>query len=93
MKISEITASGAQLNLSTDELITLSNALNEICYGLDISDGEIELRIGESHTNISNLLTKLLKVVDEIETQPLGSIESASNTDADSIANDVTVHV
>lgn len=67
MKLIEIANSHANLNLSLDELIKLSNVINEICYGVDMSDDEIAIRVGESHKSITLLLTQLLDVIKKIE--------------------------
>ncbi len=67
MHIIEIENSHAHLRFSVDELVTLSNIVNELCYGIDMSDADLEIRVGASHSDISDLLTQILNVVDNIE--------------------------
>jgi hypothetical protein len=67
MKLIEIKHSNAQLKVPLDELVTLSNIINELCYGIDISDTDFAIRVGASHEEASELLHQLLDVIDELE--------------------------
>ena len=55
------------LKLSLDELITLSNIVNELCYGIGMSDADFQVRIGASSSEAVDLLTQLVELIDKIE--------------------------
>ncbi len=67
MQLIDIKGSSGHLKLSIDELITLSNAVNELCYGIGMSDADFQVRIGASSSEVSELLTQLLTIIDTIE--------------------------
>ena len=67
MQLIDIQSAHGHLKLSLDELITLSNIMNELCYGIGMSDADFQVRIGASSSEVSELLTQLLKIIDKIE--------------------------
>lgn len=67
MNIIDIKKTHAHLLFSIDELILLNNVLNELCYGINISDADIESRIGGSHSDMSDLLSNISGVIENIE--------------------------
>jgi hypothetical protein len=46
-----------------DELVVISNALNEVCNGLSFDDDEFQTRIGHSRATAQNLLKKIAKAL------------------------------
>jgi hypothetical protein len=50
-----------RLDLTPNELTILSNALNEICNGIDLH-GEFDTRIGAGIEDARRLLARLLKL-------------------------------
>jgi hypothetical protein len=50
---------GVTIRLSRSELGLVNNALNEITNGVDISDSEFQARLGESRSNVRQLLTEV----------------------------------
>jgi hypothetical protein len=62
MKI-ERTATGTfLLHASADEMLLLNNAVNEICYGLEVP--EFEIRIGVSLAEAQSVLREIGKALD-----------------------------
>jgi hypothetical protein len=55
-------ADGVTLDLTIDETRILSNALNEICNGIDIE--EFELRIGADRQTVDALLAQFVRLID-----------------------------
>ena len=53
------TSERALISLAADELISLANALNEVCNGIDIGESEFETRLGVSRHRLRNLLAEL----------------------------------
>ena len=47
------------ISLTSDELLGLTNALNEVCNGAYIPDSEFETRLGSSRHVLTELLSKL----------------------------------
>jgi hypothetical protein len=45
--------------LSREELIILTNALNDLLHGLDFSDDELHTRLGAKRPQIEKLMAKL----------------------------------
>jgi len=64
MRKIEARADGAVLALSSDEIYVLSNALNEICNGVDIP--EFDTRIGATKIAVRGLLEEFVRVIEEI---------------------------
>lgn len=50
------------LPVTTDELVVLNNALNEVCHGLDLDD--FETRMGFDRDFVQTLLGKIQGVLD-----------------------------
>jgi hypothetical protein len=55
-------ADGVTLDLTIDETRILSNALNEICNGIDLD--EFELRIGADREAVDALLAQFVRLID-----------------------------
>jgi len=47
------------LRLTTEELVWLNNALNEVCNGVAIGDSEFATRLGGSREELRGLLSRL----------------------------------
>jgi hypothetical protein len=67
MKAKEINANGASIMLSQEELLIVSNALNEICNGLDLP--EFATRIGAERESAARLLQDIGDVYDKVAKQ------------------------
>jgi hypothetical protein len=50
---------GATIRLSKSELSVVNNALNEVANGVDISDVEFQTRLGQSRSDVRQLLTEV----------------------------------
>jgi hypothetical protein len=50
---------GVTIRLSRSELGMVNNALNEVANGMDISDSEFQTRLGESRSDVRQLLTEV----------------------------------
>jgi hypothetical protein len=50
---------GATIRVSRSELGLINNALNEIANGVEIADSEFQTRLGESRSNVRQLLTQV----------------------------------
>ena len=48
---------------TTDELVLLNNALNEVCNGIAMSDDEFQTRLGVDRKTARKLLAKLGSLV------------------------------
>lgn len=48
-----------QISLTSEELMGISNALNEVCNGVDIDDEEFETRLGVERTFLLAVLKKI----------------------------------
>jgi hypothetical protein len=59
-------AHSAVLELDREELITLNNALNEICNGIDLR-GEFETRVGTTQKKARALLDAVNSLVSALE--------------------------
>jgi hypothetical protein len=64
MNLSEVKEDGAQVKLTSDELVILANALNEICNGLDIA--EFATRIGAERSEALRLLKAIQSAHDQV---------------------------
>jgi hypothetical protein len=56
---------GARVELTTDELIMINNALNEVTHGIDLF--EFETRMGASRAEVESVLNEFNKVILTIE--------------------------
>jgi len=57
----------AEIQVSLDELVILNNALNEICYGIDMDDAEFSVRIGAEHKDGVCLLNEISSLISALE--------------------------
>ncbi len=57
----------ADIQVSLDGLVILNNALNEICYGIDMDDAEFSVRIGAEHKDGVCLLNEISSLIGELE--------------------------
>jgi hypothetical protein len=64
MRVDQITSEGAIILVTKEELVTLSNALNEVCNGLDLP--EFATRIGTSREEAESLLSTLSELYDRM---------------------------
>ncbi len=64
MKLTEANDSGACVFLTPDELLIVSNALNEVCNGLDVP--EFATRMGVEREEALHLLKSISSVFDEV---------------------------
>ena len=55
------------LSVSDDELAAISNALNEVCNGVDIDAREFQTRLGVSRHQLQTLLAQIQSAGDQIE--------------------------
>lgn len=58
---------------SIDELVTLNNALNEVCNGIKVSDFEVKL--GVSRENAKSLLSSVSKMLDGLNKSEIIDVE------------------
>ena len=58
---------GVAIRFSKSELALLNNALNEVANGVDISDSEFQTRLGESRSDVRQLLTEVGDVYRALE--------------------------
>jgi hypothetical protein len=52
-------AEGVTIRLNRSELGIVNNALNEVANGVDISGSEFKTRLGESRSDVRQLLTEI----------------------------------
>jgi hypothetical protein len=52
-------AEGVTIRLNRSELGIVNNALNEVANGVDISESEFKTRLGESRSDVRQLLTEI----------------------------------
>ncbi len=57
----------ANIQVSFEELVILNNALNEICYGIDMDDAEFSARIGVGHKEGVRLLNEISSLIDALD--------------------------
>ncbi len=50
---------GVTIRLSLSEISLVHNALNEVANGVDIPDFEFQMRLGESRSDVRQLLTEV----------------------------------
>jgi hypothetical protein len=53
------------LRLTTDELVWLNNALNEVCNGIAIDDAAFSTRLGGSRHELKALLARIQRMLQE----------------------------
>jgi hypothetical protein len=64
MELKRVDESGALVVLSSDDLLTICNALNEVCNGLDIS--EFATRMGVEREGALDLLKNANAIYEKI---------------------------
>ena len=50
---------------SRDELILINNALNEVCNGIDFSDGEFAARLGAVRQEVLEILRRVAEALSD----------------------------
>lgn len=65
MQITETTKHTVTVQLDREELVMVSNALNEICHGLDIE--EFSTRMGADKREVLKLLHAMSSAVDRMD--------------------------
>ena len=68
MKVTACAGEQADITLSLDEMIVLSNALNEVCNALEVFD--FATRIGMERAQAAALLASLGACIDAIQSRP-----------------------
>jgi hypothetical protein len=68
MQIIKAKINSADIKLSLEELIIINNSLNEICYGTDMDESEISVRMGAELGEISSLLKEISHIIEKLET-------------------------
>lgn len=61
MKLLESQGEKAKIEVSLEELLTINNALNEVCHGIDLF--EFETRIGAKVEEVGSLLKATQDVI------------------------------
>jgi hypothetical protein len=54
---------GADLRLTSDEIIMINNALNEVCHSAHIGDFEFQTWLGWNRPTLANLLDQIGTVI------------------------------
>ena len=54
-----------RLTLSRDELILVNNALNEVCDGVEFTDGEFQTRLGGSREEARKVLERVAEALSD----------------------------
>jgi hypothetical protein len=57
----------ARVVIGEDDLALLNNALNEVCNGVDIDEGEFATRLGADREDARALLAELSELLDALE--------------------------
>jgi hypothetical protein len=68
MQIIRTKTNSADIKFSLEELIIINNSLNEICYGTDMDESEISVRMGAELFEISSLLKEISHIIEKLET-------------------------
>ena len=63
-----VSSDGLYVRLSTEELVLLSNALNEVCDGVGLDDGEFHARLGSERPVAHELLDAIHGLVETSRT-------------------------
>jgi hypothetical protein len=64
MELKQVDESGARVLLSPDDLLTICNALNEVCNGLDVP--EFATRMGVGREEVLRLLQTANAIYDQV---------------------------
>jgi hypothetical protein len=75
LTIEEIDAQArtARVVLAEQDLLLLNNALNEVCFGIEIDPEEFATRLGVSRASALELLDAIGGLLDELGDGPPGS--------------------
>lgn len=65
MTIIEHNTREADIRVSSDELVIMNNALNEVCHGIAVP--EFETRIGHPLERVQELLNAIGNLIDRME--------------------------
>lgn len=71
MQIKEFDDDEVSLQLSDDELATISNSLNEACYGLRVAD--FEAKMGANRSEVGQKLDEILNYYDKMKEEALSA--------------------
>lgn len=69
MKRLDANEAGVPVLVRKDELLLLSNALNEVCNGGVIEDWEFSTRLGVERSDAQRLLSELGSLIDSLPTE------------------------
>ncbi len=58
-------AKSADIRISTDDLITIHQSMNEVCNGIDLF--EFQTRIGVTREEVVNLMKIIDQIIEKIE--------------------------
>jgi hypothetical protein len=70
MHLKQVYRDGVDVVLSTDELLSISNALNEVCHALDVP--EFGTRIGIERDKALELLKAMQTAYDQVDSETVG---------------------
>jgi hypothetical protein len=62
MKLLAKNTRGCQIELTSEEIRIMSQALNEICYGIKIHEDDFHARIGATKGEARRILDRLLEI-------------------------------
>lgn len=65
MRVEVVSANGALVHLSEDDLLVINNALNEVCHGLDVR--EFVARMGTDAASVERLLTSIGALYEQVD--------------------------
>jgi hypothetical protein len=69
VQIKEFDDDEVSLELSDDELATISNSLNAVCYGLRVAD--FEAKMGANRSKVERTLDEILNAYDKMQEKAL----------------------
>ncbi len=67
MQIINTKIDSVDVKLSLENLVIINNSLNEICYGIDMDESEISIRVGAELGDIDNLLKEISHIIEKLE--------------------------
>jgi len=59
MKMTALSKSATTIEFTSAELALVNNALNEVCHGVQIDDGEFSTRLGASRGEAQSLMLEI----------------------------------
>ena len=65
-RVGRRTEKGVTITLTENELVLVSNALNELCHGIRFDDADLKIRTGFSRDEVRALLDRLQAIVPEL---------------------------